>query len=173
MTPISGLVMGTRVGDIDPGVLIYMGESLGLSNQKIKNILNKESGLKGLTGKNDMRFIEKEYAKGNPQAILALNISSYRIKKYIGAYLAVIGNIDALVFTAGIGENSHLIRRLVTKGLSHLGIEIDSDLNNEKSKNERDISAGSAKIKTLVIPTNEEFEIARQAYQVYKDEEVK
>jgi len=173
MTPISGLVMGTRVGDIDPGVLIYMEESLGLSTREIKKILNKESGLRGLTGKNDMRFIEKEYAKSNPHAVLALNVSAYRIKKYIGAYIAVIGKVDAIIFTAGIGENSILMRKLVTEGLSHLGIDIDTGLNTEKSKDERDISLGDAKIKTFVIPTNEEFEIARQAYVVYKEEVVK
>ena len=169
MTPISGLVMGTRVGDIDPGVIVYMGESLGLSVIEIKKILNKESGLKGLTGKNDMRFIEKEYAKSNPHAILALNISSYRIKKYIGAYIAAIGNVDAIVFTAGIGENSSLMRSLATQGLSHLGIELDAGLNMERSKDERDISSPGAMIKTLVIPTNEELEIASQAYAVYKE----
>ena len=172
MTPISGLVMGTRVGDIDPGVLIYMEESLGLSTNKIKEILNKDSGLKGLTGKNDMRLIEKEYAKNNPHAVLAMKVSAYRIKKYIGAYIAVIGTVDAIVFTAGIGENSELIRRLVTNDLAHLGIEINQDLNRKKSKIERNISSADAKIKTLVIPTNEEFEIARQAYEVYKQEVV-
>ena len=171
MTPISGLVMGTRVGDIDPGVLIYLEESLGLSIQEIKEILNKESGLKGLTGKNDMRIIEKEYENNNHQAILALNISAYRIKKYIGAYIAITGNIDAIVFTAGIGENSSILRKLVTDELSHLGIEIDDERNNLKSKSERDISSQFAKIKTLVIPTNEEFEIARQAYVVYHEME--
>ena len=171
MTPISGLVMGTRVGDIDPGVLIYMGESLGLSIQEIKKILNKESGLKGLTGKNDMRIIEKEYKNNDPQAILALNISAYRIKKYIGAYIAIIGNIDAIVFTAGLGENSSILRRLVTDDLSHLGIKIDDKRNDLKSKSERDISSQFAKIKTLVIPTNEEFEIARQAYVIFHESE--
>ena len=173
MTPISGLVMGTRVGDIDPGVIIYLGESLGLSMQEIKRILNKESGMKGLTGKNDLRIIEKEYEANNPHAILALNVSSYRIKKYIGAYIAIIGKVDAIVFTAGIGENSNLTRRLVTHDLSHLGIEINDELNMEKSKKERDISSADAKIKTLIIPTNEEFEIARQAYEVYKDHTLK
>lgn len=171
MTPISGLVMGTRVGDIDPGVLVYMGESLGLNIKEIKRILNKESGLKGLTGKNDMRIIEEEYENDDPQAVLALNISAYRIKKYIGAYIAVTGNIDAIVFTAGIGENSNIIRKLATDGLSHLGIEIDENLNHSKSKIERDISSPTAKIRTLVIPTNEEFEIARQAYVVYHEME--
>jgi acetate kinase len=172
MTPISGLVMGTRVGEIDPGIIIYMGESLGLSIEEIKRILNKESGLKGLTGKNDMRVIESEYEKNDSRAVLALNISAYRIKKYIGAYIAVTGDVDAIVFTAGIGENSSILRKLVTDGLSHLGIAIDDKLNNSISKSERDISSRSAKIKTLIIPTNEEFEIARQAYVVFHETEI-
>lgn len=167
MTPISGLVMGTRVGDIDPGVVIYMGESLGLSIEEIKRIFNKESGLKGFTGENDMRIIESEFKKDNPQAILALKTSAYRIKKYIGSYLAAIGPIDGIVFTAGIGENSNLMRSLVTNGLSHLGIEIDEGLNSDSNKQERDISSKDAKVKTFVIPTNEEFEIARQAYELF------
>ena len=167
MTPTSGLIMGTRVGDIDPGVLIYMEESLGIDIQEIKRIINKESGLKGLTGNNDLRMIQEQYLKGDQKAELALKLYSYRIKKFIGSYIAVLGHVDAIVFTAGVGENSDIIRRMATADLSHLGIELNEDLNTTKSKTERDISSETATIRTLVIPTNEEFEIARQAYAVF------
>ncbi len=167
MTPTTGLVMGTRVGDIDPGVILYMEDSLGIEIDEVKRIINKESGLKGLTGNNDLRFIEAQFEKGDEKAALALKIYAYRIKKYIGSYLAIIGRVDAIVFTAGVGENSSTIRKMVTEDLSHLGIEIKEDLNLSKSKLERDISSGKAKIKTLVIPTNEELEIAKQAFLVY------
>ena len=171
MTPVTGLVMGTRVGDIDPGVLIYMEESLGIDIQEIKRIINKESGLKGLTGENDLRLIQEEFLKGDQKAALALKLYAYRIKKYIGSYLAVIGKVDAIVFTAGVGENSDLVRKMATEGLSHLGIELNEELNSSKNKEEREISSDSAKVKTFVIPTNEEFEIAKQAYEVFGNTE--
>ena len=169
MTPTSGLVMGTRVGDIDPGVILYMEDSLGIEIAEVKRIINKESGLKGLTGNNDLRLIEEQFEKGDEKAALALKIYAYRIKKYIGSYLAIIGRVDAIVFTAGVGENSSTIRRMATEGLSHLGIEINKEFNLSKSKSERDISSEEAKIKTLVIPTNEELEIAKQAFGVYRE----
>jgi|TARA_R110002110_G_scaffold128382_3_gene308082 acetate kinase len=172
MTPTPGLVMGTRVGDIDPGVLIYMQESLGINIKEIKRIINKESGLKGLTGFNDVRLIQELYLKGDQKAELALNLYSYRIKKYIGSYLAIIGNVDAIVFTAGVGENSDIIRKMATDNLSHLGIQLSEELNTSKSKIERDISSETAKIKTFVIPTNEEFEIARQAYDIFTKQDI-
>lgn len=169
MTPISGLIMGTRIGDIDPGILLYLNESLGIKMSEIKKILNKDSGLKGFTGHNDLRLISEAYNHQDPRAKLALEAYSYRIKKYIGAYLAVIGKTDAIVFTAGVGENSALIRSMVTKGLRHLGIEIDEQKNARPSKKMRDISAPEAAVKTLIIPTNEELEIARQSYEVYRE----
>ena len=167
LTPLAGLVMGTRPGDIDPGVLLYMAGSLGISTGEMTKILNKESGFKGLTGFNDMRIIQEEYEKGNEKARLAIELAAYRIKKYIGAYIAAIGKVDALVFTAGIGENSALMRERATRGLSHLGIAIDNERNNAAAKGERDISSADAKIKTLVIPTNEELEIAMQAWKIF------
>jgi len=167
MTPTSGLVMGTRVGDIDPGVIMYMEDSLGIEIAEVKQIINKESGLKGLTGNNDLRLIEEQFEKGDKKAALALQIYAYRIKKYIGSYLAIIGKVDAIVFTAGVGENSSTIRRMASEGLSHLGIVINEEFNLSKSKLERDISSETSKIKTLVIPTNEELEIAKQAFEVY------
>lgn len=171
MSTISGLVMGTRVGDIDPGVLIYMQEVLGYDWRDVKRILNKESGLLGLSGDNDLRNISDRYLQGDEQAKLALSIYVYRIKKYIGAYIAAIGKIDAIVFTAGVGENSNLIRKLVANNLAHLGISIDLDKNKTRSNTERDLSDTNASIKTLVIPTNEEFEIARQAYALISESE--
>ena len=169
MTTITGLVMGTRIGDIDPGVLIYMQEILGLKYEDVKRILTKESGLLGLCGDNDLRNIVARYELGDEQAILALSIYAYRIKKYIGAYIAAIGKVDAIVFTAGVGENSALIRDLATRNLEHLGILIDPLKNERKSKERRDISSLDSSIKTLVIPTNEEYEIARQAYALVNE----
>ena len=171
MSTISGLVMGTRIGDIDPGVLIYMQEVLGYDWKDVKRILNKESGLLGLSGDNDLRNISDRYQQGDEQAILALSIYVYRIKKYIGAYIAAIGKIDAIVFTAGVGENSSLIRELVCKDLAHMGISIDEETNNTRNNTERNLSDTNASIKTLVIPTNEEFEIARQAYALIKEDQ--
>jgi len=170
MTTISGLVMGTRIGDIDPGVLIYMQEILGYNWKDVKRILNKESGLLGLSGDNDLRNISDRYLEGDERAVLALSIYVYRIKKYIGAYIAAIGKIDAIVFTAGVGENSSLIRELVCNDLEHLGISIDKEINNSKNSTERDLSDAKARIKTLVIPTNEELEIARQAFTLISEE---
>lgn len=169
MTTITGLVMGTRIGDIDPGVLIYMQEILGLKYEDVKRILTKESGLLGLCGDNDLRNIVARYEKDDEQAILALSIYAYRIKKYIGSYLAAIGKVDAIVFTAGVGENSALIRDLATRNLEHLGIAVDPAKNGRKSRERRDISTANSPIKTLVIPTNEEFEIARQAYALVNE----
>lgn len=169
MSTISGLVMGTRIGDIDPGVIIYMQEELGLSFKEVKTILNKESGLVGLTGHNDVRSVSDKYMEGDEKSKIALSIYCYRIKKYIGAYLAAIGKIDAIVFTAGVGENSSLIRSLATSNLEHLGIKLDEDKNEKRSSNTRDISSSDSTIKTLVIPTNEEFEIARQAYALLNE----
>jgi len=144
-------------------ITIHLGNGIA----EVKRIINKESGLKGLTGNNDLRFIEEQFEKGDEKAALALKIYAYRIKKYIGSYLAIIGRVDAIVFTAGVGENSSTIRRMATEGLSHLGIEINEELNLSKSKLERAISSEDAKIKTLVIPTNEELEIAKQSFLVY------
>lgn len=164
MSTIGGLVMGTRIGDIDPGVLIYMQEVLGVSLDELKKILNKESGLMGLCGDNDLRSISERYKKGDKNAIIALKIYTYRIKKYIGSYIAAIGKTDAIVFTAGVGENSSLIRELVCNDLDHMGIAIDNELNTANNQAERDLSSTKARIKTLVIPTNEELQIARESY---------
>ena len=163
MTPLPGLVMGTRSGDIDPAIIFYLHDHLQMPLDKINHLLNKESGMKGLTGHNDLREIIKEADAGSKEAQLALEIYTYRIKKYIGAYVAVLGRIDAVVFTGGVGENSPLIRQMALAGLTHLGIGLQPELNEDCHPPCR-ISAKQAPIQTLVIPTNEELEIARQAY---------
>ena len=165
LTPLPGLVMGTRSGDIDPGVLFYLNEALGYSLDEIKSLLNKESGLKGLSGDNDMRGITERAEKGDKNAQLALAVYTYRIKKYIGAYLAAIGKVDALVFTAGVGENSPIVRAMSVEGLGSLGIEIDKVKNDTRGE-ERKISTDNSSIAIWVIPTNEELEIANQSYEL-------
>ena len=166
LTPLPGLVMGTRSGDIDPGVIFYLNETLGYELKDIKNLLNKESGLKGLAGDNDMRGVSERAESGDKSALLALEVYTYRIKKYIGSYMAAIGaKLDAIVFTAGVGENSSLVRSMSVAKLDHLGIELDVAANNKRG-GERKISAKTSIIDIWVIPTNEELEIARQAYEI-------
>jgi len=162
MTPLEGLIMGTRCGDIDPAIIFYLKRKTGLARDEVESILNQDSGLKGICGVNDMRQIEELARSGNSQAQLAIEMVCYRIKKYIGAYYAVLGRLDALVFTAGIGEKSPLIRAGACRGLSHLGIEIDPEKNNQKSKKAFEIQTRGSTVKVLVIPTNEELEIAEQ-----------
>lgn len=163
--PMNGLIMGTRSGDIDQSVVLYLAQKLNYSIDEIGNILQKKSGMLGLTGKSDLREIEQNAANGDKMAQLALEMNAYRIKKYIGAYTAVLNGLDAIVFTAGIGENSSLIRKMVCQNLSYLGIEIDENKNIVKSQKIREIQSEESKVKILVIPTNEELEIAEQAMQ--------
>lgn len=162
-TPLEGVLMGTRAGDLDPGVPLYIAHKEGLSLDDVDRLLNKESGLKGLTGSSDMRIIEKRALDGDEYAILAREMLAYRIVKYIGAYYAIVGKIDALVFTAGLGENDSILRTHVCSYLSHLGFELD-ELKN--ARHERIISKDSSKIKIMVIPTNEELTIARDVRAV-------
>ena len=161
--PLGGLVMGTRSGDIDPSVIFFLEEN-GYSISDIKNILNKESGMKGLTVENDMRSINKMASNGNNDAELALEIYAYRIKKYIGAYAAAMNGLDAIVFTAGVGENDANTRNRVCENMDYLGIEIDSSKNETGKKGILEIQKGKTKV--LVIPTNEELEIANQCFGV-------
>jgi acetate kinase len=168
MTPLEGLIMGTRSGDIDPAIVFYLGRQTGLGRDAVESILNKDSGLKGITGVNDMREIEKLAQGGDSRAKLAIEMFCYRIKKYIGAYTAVLGRLDALVFTAGIGENSALIRARSCRGLSHLGLKVDSGKNRCKSKAAFEIQAADSTAKIFVIPTNEELEIAEQTVACIK-----
>ncbi len=168
MTPLTGLVMGSRVGDLDPGVIFYLEEERGYSIEKVKAMLNKQSGMKGLAGDNDLRTITNRAEAGDEQAKLALDIYCYRIKKYIGAYMAVIGPLDGIVFTAGVGENSALVRKLVCEEMSHLGIVIDDVKNEVRNDQIRDINSNKSSVNVLVTPTNEELEIAIQTYQLLK-----
>jgi len=162
LTPLEGLVMGTRSGDIDPAIPFYLTRVAGKSSAELEHLLNEQSGLKGICGSNDMREVLSRAAGGDGDAQLALEMYAYRIKKYIGAYTAALGRVDALVFTAGIGENSALVRAKCCEGLSALGIVIDSDKNASPSHTEREIGAKDAGVRVLVIPTDEEHEIAEQ-----------
>ena len=167
-TPLEGLVMGTRCGDLDPGVVFYLQRTLGLSVDEVDEILNKRSGLLGISGiSNDMRTIIHHAEKNDKRCRLALKIFTYRIKKYIGAYFAILGGLDALIFTAGIGENSPEVRRMICHGLEHLGIEIDDDRNQRIIGGmEGFINKPGAKIAILVIPTKEDKMIAYETYRV-------
>ena len=166
-SPLAGLIMGTRSGDIDPALPFYLGTSLGMSFAEIDKLLNKQSGLLGLTGQNDLRDIEARQAQGDTEAALALEMYAYRIKKYIGAYSAVLGHVDALVFTAGVGEHSDVIRDLVCTGLENLGIAIDQQKNLAGPSGPiTEIQTATSPVKVLIIPTNEELEIANQAVDV-------
>jgi acetate kinase len=161
-TPLEGLMMGTRSGDLDPAILFYLARETGISLDALEHALNHESGLKGICGVNDMREAQRLAAAGEEGAQLAIDMYCYRIRKYIGAYYAVLGDLDAVVFTAGIGENSPVIRSRACKGLDHLGIRIDAARNAQTCKGVFEIQDATAPIQLLVVPTNEEFEIARQ-----------
>ena len=162
MTPLEGLIMGTRCGDIDPAIIFYLKRKTGLTRDAVESLLNKDSGLKGICGIVDMREVIESAQSGDSRAKLAIEMVCYRIKKYIGAYYAVLGRLDALVFTAGIGEKSALIRAGACQGLSHLGLEVDPAKNESPSKNAFEIQIKTSTAKILVVPTNEELEIAEQ-----------
>jgi acetate kinase len=162
LTPLEGLVMGTRSGDIDPALHFFIMRQMGISSDELETALNSRSGLKGICGLNDMREIIDEAAKGNERARLALEIFCYRIKKYIGAYAAVLGRLDVIVFTGGIGENANVIRKCACEGLDRLGIAIDDARNEASIGNVAEIQQDGSLIKVLVVRTNEEQEIARQ-----------
>ncbi|MBJ6366588.1 acetate/propionate family kinase [Snuella sedimenti] len=168
-SPNTGLIMGTRSGDIDTSIIFYLAKKLNFTLDEINTLLQKESGMLGLTGFSDLRDIENEAAKGNKSCQLALEMNTYRIKKHIGGYAAILNGLDAIVFTAGIGENSQRMRHLICKELDFLGIEIDATKNEEKSKTIRSISKDNTKVEILVIPTNEELEIAKQAMGLYQN----
>lgn len=168
LTPLEGLVMGTRSGDLDPAVPMHLHRTLGWSLADIDHALNHESGLKGLAGHNDHREVTRLWADGDPAATLAFDVYNYRIRKYIGAYYAVLGTVDAVVFTAGIGERSPEMRAAVLDGLSRLGIELDAARNQGQISGATVVSTDSSDVAVLVIPTNEEYEIARQALKVVR-----
>jgi acetate kinase len=162
LTPLEGLVMGTRSGDVDPGLHAFLGREAGLSLDEIDTLLNKKSGVLGLSGVNDFRELERRLAAGDADARLAFDVVVHRLKHYVGAYLAILGGIDALVFTAGVGENSISVRAAVTDGLEGLGIEVDRARNAARSTVARVISPTGATVVVAVVPTNEELAIARQ-----------
>ena len=168
MTPLEGFVMGTRSGDLDPAIPFYLTRVTRLAYSELEALLNKGSGLKGICGANDMREILQMAKRGDPQARLALDLYCYRIKKYIGAYMAVLGRVDAIVFTGGIGENATLIRKQCCEGLEAFGITVD-DVKNERTCEEvMEIQRDGAPVKVLAVRTNEEREIAQQTIEAIK-----
>ncbi|HHV27200.1 MAG TPA: acetate kinase [Tissierellia bacterium] len=165
-TPLAGLAMGTRSGNIDPAIIPFLVEKENLSMEEVNNLLNKESGVLGISGvSSDFRDIEQAAEKGNERAELALDVFVNKVKKYIGAYTVLMGEVDAIVFTAGIGENSVEIREMVCEGLENLGIELDKEKNNVRGK-EALVSKDTSKVKVLVIPTNEELMIAKDTQEL-------
>jgi acetate kinase len=164
LTPLEGLVMGTRSGDLDPAVIFHLMRVGGMSTDEIDTLLNKKSGLIGLCGDNDMREIRRRIDEGDEQAELAFDIYIHRLKKYIGAYYAVLGRVDAVAFTAGVGENASAVREAAVAGLELLGLEVDGVLNAVRSDEPRLISPASGRVAVAVVPTDEELEIATQTY---------
>jgi len=163
MTPLEGLIMGTRCGDLDPSVHFYLARKLGMDLDEIETLLNHNSGMKGLCGVQDMREVHRLAGSGDERARLAIDMYCYRICKYIGAYYVTLGGLDALVFTAGIGENDPVIRQSICNRLSVLGITLDRNRNQDGTNGTFNIGGENSKVNVLVIPTNEELEIARQA----------
>ncbi len=162
LTPLEGLMMGTRCGDIDPAIPFYIGTATGATPAELEAALNRDSGIKGICGDNDMREVQRRAGAGDTRAQLAIDMYCYRIRKYIGAYCAVLGHVDALVFTAGIGENSALIRETTCNGLDILGIALDPDKNHAPRGTTAAIERAGTAVRVLVVATNEEIEIARQ-----------
>jgi acetate kinase len=169
LTPLEGLIMGTRCGDLDPAIHFYLARETGKSMDEVETLLNNESGLKGICGVNDMREIIRLVGEGDEKAELAIDAYCYRIKKYIGAYFAVLGHVDALVFTGGIGENAALIRQRSCENLSGLGIMLDEQKNSSCVGTFMPVHSRESKVGILVIPTNEELEIARQTQECIED----
>lgn len=165
-SPSPGLIMGTRSGDIDHSIVFHLVNNLGYSLNEVDKLLNKKSGMLGLTGYSDLRDIQAEAEKGNAHCVLALAMNAYRIKKYIGAYIAAMNGLDAIVFTAGIGENSSTLRKMICADLDCFNITLDDSKNELKSQDLREIHTDASKVKILVVPTNEELEIAKQAFQL-------
>ena len=161
MTPLEGLVMGTRCGDIDPGLIGYLDRTAALRVDEIETMLNRRSGMLGLSGEIDFRVLHRRIAAGDEAAALAYEVYIHRLRKYIGAYLAVLGHTDVITFTAGVGENDANVRRDAMRGLARLGVELDEQLNAAPATGPRRISAAQSPTTVLVIPTNEELAIAR------------
>ena len=173
LTPLEGVVMGTRSGDLDPAILFYLARKRGLTLDDLDKMLNKESGLKGICGNNDMREISRMAEEGDEKAQLARDMFIYRLKKYIGSYSAVLGRVDCIVFTGGIGENDSGVRLKACANLENLGIKIDPRLNEMRSSDIMQISTPDSKVKVLVIPTNEELEIAIETLEMIEKHHTK
>ncbi|MFP4456263.1 MAG: acetate/propionate family kinase [Clostridia bacterium] len=168
-TPLEGLIMGTRCGDIDPAIVPFLMDKENLNTDEINNLMNKESGVLGISGvSNDFRTLEDAASDGNELAKVALDAFAYKVRKYIGSYVAAMDGVDAIVFTAGIGENSDVIREMVCSKLSYLGVKIDEELNGQRGR-ELDISKNDAEVRVLVIPTNEELMIARDTQEIIEN----
>ncbi|TVT39493.1 acetate kinase [Hymenobacter setariae] len=166
-SPLAGLVMGTRSGDVDPSILLHLTGPLGYSPEQVNTLLNKESGMLGLAGSNDMRDISQALAAGDAAAQLAYDIYAYRIRQYIGAYAAVLNGLDAIIFTAGVGENDALVRQLVCQDIDFFGLVLAEAQNQQRQPGLRDLSAPGSRAKILVVPTNEELEIAQQCAALF------
>lgn len=166
-TPLAGIIMGTRSGDIDPYIPLHIMKEQGLSVDEVNTLLNKQSGMLGLTGFCDMRDVEDAYLKGEKNAVIGMQAYVYNIVKFIGSYIAALGGVDAIVFTAGIGENSPIIRKLVLDRLSYLGIKINEEANNRRGQIE-EISTADSKVKAFVIPTDEELMIVKDTVALTK-----
>ncbi|GAA3592163.1 acetate kinase [Kribbella ginsengisoli] len=166
MTPLEGLVMGSRSGDLDPAIHAHLVRELGWTVEEVDHALNFDSGLKGLAGGNDFRELSTRVEAGDPVAQLAFDVYCHRIKKYVGAYYAVLGTVDAIVFTAGVGQNGADVRAASLGGLERLGIRIDAQRNDAAADGSRLVSADDSPVAVLVIPTNEEWQIAREALAV-------
>ena len=166
LTPLEGVVMGTRSGDFDPAILFYLSDK-GYTTSQLNDMCNKKSGLLGISGvSNDMRNLRQQADAGSERAKLAIDIFCYRIKKYVGSYAAVLGRLDALVFTGGIGENSTNVREQVCGGLEQIGIEIDRAVNEQTNRKEGLISSTASRVKVYIIPTNEELAIAQDTFRL-------
>ena len=169
LTPLEGLVMGTRSGDIDPAIMEFIAKKENLDIGGVMNVLNKKSGVQGMTGiSSDFRDLEAAYNEGNEYAINAIEVFCYRVAKYIGSYVAAMNGVDAIAFTAGIGENTNLVRRKIVAYLGYLGITIDNEVNDATHGDEAVISTPDSKVKVCVIPTNEELAIARETVALVK-----
>src|SRR3712207_4497423 len=163
LTPLQGLVMGTRSGDVDPGLHSYLHRETGMSVEDVDRLLNQQSGLKGLSGVNDFRALQQRREEGDADARLAFEVYVHRLKHYLGAYLVQLGRLDVLSFTAGVGENNAALRAAVVAGLGGLGLAVDPVRNDRPGREARVISPDAAPVTVAVVPTNEELEIARQA----------
>ncbi|MBF0202522.1 MAG: acetate kinase, partial [Desulfamplus sp.] len=166
MTPLAGVMMGTRTGDMDPAIQKYLMDNSDLTPESLDVLFNKESGLKGICGMNDMRDIHSAVKNGDERAKLALDMFTYQVKKYIGAYTAVLGNVNAIIFTAGIGENDAVVREKICSSLDGLGIVLDRDKNREVSGEPGSVHSRKSSVELWVVPTNEELQIATEVFNI-------